>query len=207
MADNDSRAVALSASSFNLKDFGDWVEGVTFIPIPTTPRVEGGVVVVEEDYVESSHLAACEDCRKKWEESGVENSSYKVKWEELKSWDIKYEEDPRMGDLVNAVKAANLLTYQDGLCKSIIWNMVNLISNHGLCPKHKLDYYVGINRNTPGKVNDAGAVDLRVLRSVKEEEELLVLKGCPDLVVFSPPAPASSPSIPAPPGLYTTWIE
>ena len=47
-----------------------------------------------------------------------------------------------MGDLVNAVKVANLLIYQDGLCKSVIWNMVNLISNYGLCPKHKLDYYV-----------------------------------------------------------------
>ena len=66
---------------------------------------------------------------------------------------------------------------------------------------------VGINRNTPGKVNDAGAVDLRVLRSVKEEEELLVLKGCPDLVVFSPPAPASSPSIPAPPVLTLVIVE
>ena len=50
------------------------------------------VEVVEEDYMENSPLAACEDCRKKWEESGVENSSYKVKWEELISWDIKYEE-------------------------------------------------------------------------------------------------------------------
>ena len=34
--------MALCASSFNLKEFWDWVEGVTFIPIPTTPCVEGG---------------------------------------------------------------------------------------------------------------------------------------------------------------------
>ena len=217
MADNDvdSSAVTLCASSFNLEEFWDWVEGVTFTPIPTTPCVEGGVEVVE-DYMESSPLAACETCREKWEESGVENSSYKVKWEELISWDIKYEEDPRMDNLVNAVKAANLLTYEDGLCKGVIWNMVNLISNHGLCPKHKLDYYVYINSNTPGKANDAGAVNLRVLRSDKEEEELFDLKGCPDLVVFSPPAPASvfsppapvsSASFPAPPVLTLAIVE
>ena len=51
-------------------------------------------------------------------------------------------QDSRLCRLGNALRAAHMYRFTNGLAKAVIWRMVDLIVDEGLCDKHQMRTHV-----------------------------------------------------------------